>query len=346
MYVNISVGKFTKKGLNMNQREIGFAVIGCGGIATKAHLPSISEIPEGKLIAVADAVKEKAKGAAERFGAKAYYTDYRKLLKREDVDVVDVCTPPFMHREQVVAAAEAGKHIICEKPLCTTLTATDEIIRAVKKAEVKLTVDFMFRFHPLYRKVKQIIDDGSIGKVVMMWLTNIVMTNPTHPWFWKKEKSGGMLVEHTCHFFDIFTWWAGEPDTVFAWIRTVNPEASIEDNASVAIKYRNQGMGVVAQSFGSSFEITHVGVLGEKGTAELSGGWYPTRLRFKTEGQPRKEMHASAATRAYKNLIQHFAKCVIEDEQPLVTGNDGKAALEVALASYRSAEKGVPVSIS
>lgn len=330
----------------MNQRKIGFAVIGCGGIATEAHLPSVLEIPEVKLVAVADVVKEKAEEAAERFGAKAYYTDYRRLLKREDVDVVDICTPPYLHREHVVAAAEAGKHIICEKPLCTTLTDADKIIRAVRKAGVKLTVDFMFRFHRLYRKVKQTIDNGSIGKAVVMWLTNIVMTSPTHPWFWNKSKSGGMLVEHTCHFFDIFRWWAGEPHTVFAWIKTVKPEATIEDNASVTIKYRNQGIGVIAQSFTSSFEITHVGVLGEKGTAELLGGWYPTRLRFMTEKRPLQEMHTNAADCAYKNLIQHFIKSVIEDKQPLVTGKDGKAALKVALACYRSAEKGVPVSIT
>ena len=330
----------------MKQEKIGFGVIGCGGIATTVHLPSLLEIPEAKLIAVADVLKEKAKEAAQKFGAKAYYTDYQELLKRKDVDVVDVCTPPFLHKEHAVAAAEAGKHVICEKPLCITLSDADEIIRAARKAGVKLTVDFMFRFHPLYQRVKQMIDDDALGRVVMMWLTNIVMTSPTHPWFWNKSKSGGMLIEHTCHFFDAFRWWAGEPDTVFAWIKTVKPGATIEDNASVVIKYKNHGLGTIAQSFTSSFEITHVGMLGEKGTTELFGGWYPTKLRFKAEDQPLQEVSVNAPTYPYKKLIQHFIKCIIEDKEPLVTGNDGKAALKAGLASYKSSETGVPVSVT
>ncbi len=306
----------------------------------------LKEIPEARLVAVADVSKERAKEAAEKFGVETYYTDYRQLLKMRGLDVVHICTPPYLHREHVEAAAEAGKHIICEKPICTNLKDADRIIKAAQNAKLKLTIDFMFRFHPLYLKVKQMIDDGSMGKPVLMWFTNMVFTNPAHPWFWDKSKSGGMLVEHVCHFFDILRWWAGEPQTVSASVRTLMPRATIEDNASVIINYKNHAIGSVAQSFTSSYETTTMGLLAEKGTAELLDGWYPSRLRFLIKEQSLQEVHTDGRLLSYKNLIKQFIECVREDKKPLVTGEDGKAALKVALASYQSAKQGVPVTVT
>src|SRR5690242_6511130 len=145
---------------------LGIGVIGCGTIANSAHLPAISRLGERlKLVAVADVREEQAARAAQKFGAGAYYTDYRELLARPDIAIVDVCTPEFLHREQIVAAAEAGKHILCEKPMADSLEAADAMIAAAERAGVKLMIGHSRRFTRRYREVRAAIDAGAVGPV-------------------------------------------------------------------------------------------------------------------------------------------------------------------------------------
>jgi hypothetical protein len=113
---------------------LGIGVIGCGTIANSAHLPAIRHLSDRlRLVAVADVREEQAARAAREFGAEAYYTDYRQLLARPDIAIVDICTPEFLHREQVVAAAEAGKHILCEKPMADSIEAADAMLAAAAR---------------------------------------------------------------------------------------------------------------------------------------------------------------------------------------------------------------------
>src|SRR5829696_5680419 len=144
----------------------GIGVIGCGMIANSAHLPAIRHLSDRlKLVAVADVREEQAARAAREFGAAAYYTDYRELLARPDITIVDICTPEFLHREQVIAAAEAGKHILCEKPMADSIESADAMIAAAERAGVKFMVGHSRRFTRRYREVRAAIDSGAIGAV-------------------------------------------------------------------------------------------------------------------------------------------------------------------------------------
>jgi len=335
-------------------------LIGCGGIG-RVHLSAYEKISNAKVVAVVDIDKQRAIEAARQINAETWYEDYSEMLKRADIDMVDVCLPVYLHPKAVIDAAEAGVHVLCEKPICTNLKDADEMINATRRANVKFMIAFMYRFEPLFIKIKRYIDDGTIGTPILMWLTNVWKPDFMEPgssqiWFADKTKSGGMLVEHVCHWIDLFRWWSGEAESVFAYTKTVERRVTIEDNASVVIKFKNQAFATITQSWYSYLPWNDVGVVGKNGSAEMlgskAGGTYEM-LRVRTRDQPMEEIKLipsrfpaeSIGRLRYRREIEHFVKCVLEDQTPAVSGVDGKAALEIALAAYRSSQEGRPVSL-
>jgi len=135
------------------------ALIGCGNIGAGGHLPAYAHIPEAELVAVCDAVEELAHAAAERSGA-TVYTDYRRLLEQEDIEMVDICLPTYLHAQAVIAAMEAGKHVLCEKPMAHTLEAADAMIEAAQTNGVKLMIGQVRRFDHRYTSIKEQLDAG------------------------------------------------------------------------------------------------------------------------------------------------------------------------------------------
>ena len=133
------------------------ALIGCGNIGAGGHLPAYAHIPEAELVAVCDAVEDLVRAAAERSGATAF-ADYQQLLARDDIDMVDICLPTYLHGEVATAAAEAGKHILCEKPMALSAEAADAMIEAAQKARVKLMIGQVRRFDHRYASIKEQID--------------------------------------------------------------------------------------------------------------------------------------------------------------------------------------------
>src|SRR6185312_3879961 len=133
-------------------RRLKVGLIGAGTIANSAHLPAIAHLHEElELVAVADVRLESAEKAAKAYGAEAWYSDYRELLARPDIDFVDICTPEFLHHEQVTAAADAGKHIHCEKPMSPTVAEADSMIEAARRNGVKFMIGHSRRFTPRYQ---------------------------------------------------------------------------------------------------------------------------------------------------------------------------------------------------
>jgi len=141
-------------------QKIGFGIIGCGGIAFDAHLPSLKEIPEAKVVAVSNRSEEKAIKAAEYCEISAWYTDNQEVIDEEGVDVVVICIPPNGHAEWTIKAAEAGKHVLCEKPMAKTVEECDKMIETAYRNKVKLMIAEMKRFNPGFRKAKELIDKG------------------------------------------------------------------------------------------------------------------------------------------------------------------------------------------
>lgn len=335
-------------------------VIGCGNIALKAHIPQIMQVPGAKVVAVADVDEAAAKKGAEVAGITAWYKDYGELLKREDLDYVTLTTPPFVRKEVVVAAAEAGKHVLVEKPLALNLKEADEMISAVEKAGVNLSTGFQLRFQPTYGKVKELIEDGTIGEPVSMWCVNTMKVGPKS-WMYDQEKSGGCIVTSQCHYIDQFRWWSGDAERVFGRAKSVlegvtNPAI---DNVSMTIKFENGAFASLTGSYSSYQAWEDWGVIGKNGAAEKSLNVLRVRgekllgqeITYAEEGPTHQiymGQYRAWGLIAYRLEHIHFTRCIQEQRPlspPIATGKNGRAALEIALAAYESQRTGEEVKL-
>ena len=184
--------------------SVGVVLVGTGFATEHLHLPRLAKIPQVRLVAIVSRRMDRARLLAKQFGVEACYTDLDQALRREDVQIIDVNVPTFLHKENVIRAAEAGKHVLCEKPMAGTLREADEMIDAVKKAGTKLMIGHVLRFVPEYLKAKQLADADYLGDVVAARAIRI--PGPGYPWegmpkearnspHWKAEaaKGGGIL---------------------------------------------------------------------------------------------------------------------------------------------------------
>ncbi len=347
--------------------KIRVGVIGSGGIFRGLHVPYYEMTDRAKIVAVADMKPESAAEVAKKFGADAY-TDYRQVLDRKDVDAVDVSTHPKPHRDIAVAAAQAGKHILLEKPMCRNIAEADEMIAAANKAKVALQVAYMMPFHPVNQKLKQLLKDGTLGELQMAYNNQVGWFRPSHPWLFIMEESGGMLVEQAIHNFDVFLWLYGPVASVYAYTSHVplggtypEPEKAVENNAILLIKFKNGGAGMFIKSWAAEVGHGGEGVVGSKGSATFTEGG----LRWKTHNMEKPEFFTATAPddNTYRTLspearergywgyaskgasIDHWLKCIAGEEKPTTSGHVGRAGIEIAEAAYRSAKTGIPVTL-
>jgi predicted dehydrogenase len=222
----------------MSQRDVRLAVIGCGGFGLYA-LQQFTQVPGVKLIGMAGTNRPAAHAAAERFGIPDIQ-DVEKLLARDDVDLVYIATPPFLHHPQALAALEAGKHVICEKPLAMTLGEADAMIATAHQRQLLLSVNLMQRYNPIYDAVSRLIQSQILGEMLHGYFENYASDEnlPPHHWFWDRAKSGGIFIEHGVHFFDLFTGWLGAGCVVAAQ-RGIRPGSAppIEEHVHCTVRY-------------------------------------------------------------------------------------------------------------
>lgn len=345
--------------------KIRVGVIGSGGIFRGLHVPYYEMTDRAKIVAVADVKAESASEVAKKFGADAY-TDYRQVLDRKDVDAVDVSTHPKPHREITIAAAQAGKHILLEKPMCRNVAEADEMLVTTDKAGVALQVAYMLPFNPVYQKLKGLLEDGALGDLQMAYNNQVGWFGPRHPWLFIMEESGGMLVEQAIHNFDVFLWLYGPVASVYAYTSHVplggtypEPEKAVENNAILLIKFKNGGAGMFIKSWAAEVGHSGEGVVCSKGSATFTEGG----IRWKTHAMEKPEFFAPAVPddNTYRTLspearekgywgyaskgasIDHWLKCIAGEEKPTTSGRVGKAGIQIAEAVYQSAKTGAPV---
>lgn len=346
-----------------SSRQVGIGVIGCGGIARHAHLNNIKRNPRARLVAVCDIDLDRAKAAAEEFGDghTVAYQDYQDLLANPDVEMVNVTTWAAAHAAPVIAAAQAGKHILCEKPIATTIEDADAMVEAARAAGVKLTMGYQPRFGNHWPRVKQIIDEGLLGEI--MGLT-IVGANPSShgvPWFLKKELAGGgILIDWGIYTAYTINWWLGPVERVYATAKTFRKEVmvrdqlvtdiDVEDTVAAQLSFASGAMGTWYSAWAVKARHSHTAIDGREGTLVLEGntirvkstrindpaylaGWH----EIDVTDPPLVDMH-------YRK-VDHLVSSILDDTPLVLTGDDGRDALELVLGIYRSAETGQPVDL-
>ena len=265
----------------MDQGEIRLGVIGCGGFGLYA-LQQFAQVPGVKLAGMAGTHRQAAYAAALRFGIPDI-EDVGKMLERDDIDLVYIATPPFLHHPQAMQALRAGKHVICEKPLAMTVAQADEMITEAHQRDRLLVANLMQRYNPVSDSVGRLVQAGVLGEFLHGTFENYASDENLGPghWFWDRSKSGGIFIEHGVHFFDLFAGWVG-PGRVVSAELGLRPGASppIEEHVHCTVRY-GQSMLV---SFYHGFHQTgrmdrqELRLVFERGDVTLYD-WVPTRVR-------------------------------------------------------------------
>jgi UDP-N-acetylglucosamine 3-dehydrogenase len=337
--------------------QIRVGLVGCGNIGVGGHLPAYARLPEAELVAVCDAVEELAHAAAKQSGASPY-ADYRLLLQQEDIEAVDLCLPTYLHAEVAIAAAEAGKHILCEKPIAHTLEAADAMIEAAKQHGVKLMIGQVRRFDHRYVSIKEQLDAGQLGKPVFIRRAERqFLPFPPEAWQWDPARGGGVILDIGVHATDLFRWFFGqEAVQVYAVARSVREAAQAAgsfDHAMITCKFNGGAVGFAEsswaypQGFGGALYagLDVVGTAGKIQYADKDTNPMLTYTAERGHELPRYFRFMSTTEYAFEAEVHHFARCILDDQEPSITPQDARAALEIALAAQQSAETGQPVQL-
>jgi len=354
----------------MAARTFGLGIVGCGVIAP-FHAMAAGDLPNARLVAVADIVPEAAARRGAEFGVE-HHTDVDALLARNDVDVVSVCVPSGLHAEVGARAAAAGKHVIVEKPIDVTLEAADRLIAACRRHGVALTVISQHRFNPAVRRMRELIDAGRLGRLVLG--DAIVKWYRSQEYYdsgdWRGTWSldgGGSLMNQGVHYTDLLQWMMGPVEGVFARTATaVHERIEVEDVAVAIVRFAGGAVGTLEASTAVYPGLTErLEVTGTGGTVIVEGG----RLRACELKDERGETSAYGAKLAadrpaaedggaggaadpaaishagHRAQIADLLEAVETGRDPAITGEEARKPLELILAVYRSAREGREVAL-
>ncbi len=338
------------------------ALLGAGFIAD-IHLESYRRfVPEAEVVAVYSRSAQRAKSVAQKHNILRWSDNLETAILESNCDVVDICLPNVLHHRATLAAARAGKHVIIEKPLCLSLQEADEMIAACQESGRKLMYAEELCFAPKYERVRKLVQEGAVGRIYQMRQCE-KHSGPHSDWFYDLNQSGGgALMDMGCHGLGWFRWMLGgrpRPRSVFATMSTVlhQGRTKCEDNVLTIVEFEGGAMGVAENSWAKQGGMDdRVEVYGTGGViyADLFQG--NSALTYSTEGYGYAMEKAGstkgwtftifeeAFNQGYPHELNHFIECVREDKAPLVTGEDGRAVLEMLCAAYESAGTGAKVT--
>ncbi|WP_280737718.1 MULTISPECIES: Gfo/Idh/MocA family oxidoreductase [unclassified Enterococcus] len=325
---------------------INICLIGTGRAGLIHGRNMAAKVSGGKLIALCDPSEEALQKAKEELAVEYVYTDYKQAVENPDIDAVVVVTPTVYHKEIVIAAAQAKKHILCEKPLAMNEQECLEMIAAAQEHQVKLQVGFMRRFDESFQEAKKIVDSGQIGDVVLIKSLTHGPSEPK-PWMYDISKSSGPIGEVNSHDFDTLRWFAGsEVASIYAIGGNFrSPEVRQEypdyyDTVSLNLQFSDGKLGAVdgAQYVQYGYDA-RVEILGTNGSVLIGDQSKHKVVVAKKNGEiVRPAMHSWTYLfqEAYVREDQAFVDCIINDTEPLVTGYDGMMAVKLVHAGLTS----------
>jgi predicted dehydrogenase len=270
--------------INHIARPLGLGMVGCGRFGDFC-LAAFATIPDLELVGVADLDRGRAKAVAAAFGI-TEYPDYAALLSDERVDVVAINTPPALHAAMALAAAAAGKHIFCEKPLATTMADATAVLIAVREAGVRLSVDYVMRWNPLYWALGHLQalsagDEPLLGPLRHFGLENHAGDEDlaSDHWFWDERISGGIFVEHGVHFFDICDWLMGTHPLAVQAVQVRRPGSGQIDTVVATCTHPDGATATFRHAFTHPNLAQYQGITLDWGFAHgLLTGWIPVEL--------------------------------------------------------------------
>src|SRR6266550_2337443 len=323
-------------------KKLGWGPIGCGDIAQKRIGRAIRDSTSSELIAVNRSQSELAAAFAKQFGARRWYLDWKKLLRDEEVEAVYIATPVHLHAEQTIAAAEAGKHVLCEKPLAMNTRECDQMIDACRHHNVKLGVAYYRHFYPVVDRIKAIIKSGEIGAPVLAQINAIEQFNPAaddpRSWLLQKDLAGGgPMFDFGCHRIEVLANLFGPIVEVKAITANVVFDRQVEDTAAALFRFARGACALLSVSHAAAEAKDSLHIFGSLGSIRVSilneGKIRVTgKLGERYESYPpHTNMHAP--------LIENFVKAVLTDHEPAVSGETGRAVALIEEKIYAVSDK-------
>lgn len=340
--------------------EVGFAVIGCGAVS-RVHIEQIHRIDGARLVAVSDLVEQTARRVGESAGVD-WYTDFNRLLNRDDIDAVTIATPSGTHADIIVAAARAGKHVLVEKPIDISIESAQRAIEACRKAGVKLGVVSQHRFDDATMEVKRRVQSGELG--------NMFLVHAAVNWYrpqayydrsegagtWAMD-GGGVLMIQALHTMDVLQHLMGPVATVFAQTLTAaHQRIEVEDVAVATLVFENGAIGTLCATTGAYPGMsTRIEVFGRSGTAVIEDDQL-MHLYVQTPSKPTGAIYGTVPNLAqgvrhgesgiaHRRQIEDLISAIREDREPAVNGEESLQVVQLILGMYESAKTGLAVAM-
>ena len=315
-----------------------------------------------KLVAACDIDEGCAAKTAREYDMEAHYANWQDLISSDDVDAVSIALPHYLHAEVAIAAAKAGKHVLCEKPMATTLEDCDRMIQAAKEANVKLMIAETYRFMPTMVKIKEILDSGKIGKVFFARGSECLNEVPNYidadSWHCTADKAGGgAWFDAGVHVCSAFRYTLGDVDSVLGGLlQHIALAEKEDDNGIVLMKFKNGAAGeaFLSETIGSP-PFIRFEFYGTEGTILMDTAWDDPIKVFSSKGEnpyedweipevehlPMPQFYALS----FREEVKEFVQSILEDREPAYRGEEGKVAVEMALMGVLSSKLGRAVSI-
>jgi len=327
---------------------LNLVLVGAGGIARR-HFAALQTIPAAHIVGVVDTVRERAAVMAAECGAQPYASLSDCL---EQADVVYVLTPPSTHRELAVTALQAGRPVVCEKPLATSLADAEAMVQAAAQADVQLITTFNMRFRKGFRRLKETIEAGQLGDVLSLWSQRLGMgVGQGYNWRTDPNLLCGMSVESLSHDIDLLRWLGGEVRDVRAITRESRADLpGFDDNSSVLLGLESGASAMIHASWSSHLASNSRGVVGTLGTAMIEGPglWDARHFRLKTADMQEEliaVLNDPLDQASYTAENRHFIECLEQGRPASVSGVDGLRALRISHAILESSHTGEVVKL-
>ena len=308
-------------------KTVKWGLIGCGDIARKRVAPALRDLPQCELTAVSRARAELAEAFAVEFGARKWFATWQELLGDSEIEAVYIATPVYLHCEQTVAAAESGKHVLCEKPMALSSVECDRMIDACRAHGVKLGIAYYRHFYPVVERIKKILQSGEIGQSVLCQINAFEYYNPDPSdrryWFLRKNLSGGgPMFDFGCHRIEVLLNLFGQADFTAGFISRSAFEREVEDTATAFLAFAAGTRAVLTVTHASFEHQDTLDIFGTDGSLHVPVLNKGTMV-VKTRAKERTEQHPGYPN-SHLPLISDFTGAILDGREPGVEGSAGR----------------------
>ena len=343
-------------------QTLRFGIVGCGRIAPR-HVQGLLQVPGAQIVATADIRESRAAHMAEEVSKEHAllgrtrvepYTEYRRLLERSDIDVVNICTPSGLHPQMSIEAMEAGKHVICEKPMALSVADADRMIEASRRTGKRLCIVLQNRYNAPMRDLRRVVDEGSLGRLYLGSAT-VRWYRPQEyyedDWHGTHAMDGGALMNQSIHHIDALQWIMGDVESLFASTATLAHQMEAEDVGVATLRFRSGALGVVEGStltWPQNLEGS-VAIFGEKGSVKVGGTALNRKVMWKIDGQLQHEREVlshdevdppSVYGQSHKQVFQEMVAALHQDRDHEMNGPQARKSVAIVAAMYESSRTG------